>query len=270
VAALLFAAGAAHATAFTGPTISLRHGNVAEANPLASFMYFVPLISPAPVSATVSPGSAQRARFASATRHFTASSFAVTCEFEFVGPGTQESDFDLTPEIQRHERRLKQGGTLEHQLKSILVNGPGDVSVEIEGVISGNVRTVNEVRLHFNAQGQESPVTIALCDIRYAGGKFEPVNELMARVNALTFRRSAGIPKMEVSLASIKEKDEGNTLWQNFKGRVKGIAANFVLPPLPVEAVGNQAMLDFGLALASSSETFTFPLARNLVATGTR
>jgi hypothetical protein len=249
----------------------LRQGTgSAEANPLANFMYFVPLISPEPVSTAVLPGSEQWARFISASRHVTASTFTVTCEFEFVGPGTQESIFDLTREIRRHAEQLKAGKLLEHQLKSIVVNGPGIVSVEIEGTVSSGVRTVNEVRLHFNAHGQESPVTIALCDIQLAGGKYQPVNDLVARVNALTFRRAAGTPKMEVSLASIKEKDDGNTLWQNFKGRVKGIAANLVLPPLDVEVVGNQAMLDFGLALASSSETFTFPLAKNLVSAGSR
>jgi hypothetical protein len=45
---------------------------------------------------------------------------------------------------------------------------------------------------------------------------------------------------------------------------VTGEAANLFLPPLPVEQLGNRAMLDFGMALISGSPTFTFPRARNL------
>jgi hypothetical protein len=37
---------------------------------------------------------------------------------------------------------------------------------------------------------------------------------------------------------------------------------NLFIPPLTVEAVGHQAMLDFGQALASGARTFTFPCAK--------
>lgn len=72
------------------------------------------------------------------------------------------------------------------------------------------------------------------------------------------------MPRMEVTVASIKDKNAGDGLWQSFKGAVAGEAANMFLPPLPVEPVGNRAMLDFGSALTSGAPAFTFPRARNL------
>lgn len=192
-----------------------------------------------------------------------------TSEFEFSGSGLQQSVFDTGPEIRRHEARLKAGATLEHQLQSIVVNGPGRLSMEIQGVVSNDVPVVNEVRLKFNADGQDSPVTISLCDVRYINGDFRPVNEIVAKVNTLTFRRKPGTPKLEVGLAYVKNKDAGDSLWQSFKGKVKGVAANLLLPPLPIETIGNLAVLDFGLALVSNSPTFTFPRARNLVSAAT-
>jgi hypothetical protein len=123
---------------------------------------------------------------------------------------------------------------------------------------------VTEVRLRFNSRGHASPVSISLQDIGYHDGTIQFENEIVARVNALTFRRQAGPPKMEVTLASVKRKDAANSLWQNFVGGLKGAAANLLLPPLTVTADGHRAMLDFGLALAMQQPTFTFPFATRL------
>ena len=109
-----------------------------------------------------------------------------------------------------------------------------------------------------------SPVTISLEDIGWSNGVVRPQNEIVARVNQLTFLRKAGRPEMEVSLASVKPKSAGNGFWQNFVGGLKGMAANMFLPPLPVAADGHQAMMDFGLALAMQKPVFTFPVATRL------
>lgn len=188
----------------------------------------------------------------------------MTCEFEFTGTGSHQSIFDLEPAIRRHKRQLKAGGTTGRRLNSITVDGPGSGTIEVEGTISNNVETVSEVRLRFNAHGKTSPVSIGLCEIRYNDGEFRRVNEIVARVNALTFRRKPGPPKMEVTVASVKNKGAGNGLWQNLKGRVKGLAVNLLIDPLTVQAVGHRAMLDFGRALVSGAATFTFPHATNL------
>jgi hypothetical protein len=225
-------------------------------------MYFVPLISPEPVSSVTSPGSTQVARVLSAKRKSTANSFVVTCDFEFAGDGTQQSILDLEPNIRRHRRKLEAGGSTGRQLSTITVGGPGSGVVEVEGTISNKVEIVSEVRLRFNAHGKTSPIAIEICDVRYQEGEFRHVDEIIARVNSLTFNRKTGRPKMEVSVASVKKKNAGNSLWQNFKGSVVGMAVNLFIPPLTVEAVGHQAMLDFGQALASDARTFTFPSAK--------
>jgi hypothetical protein len=56
-----------------------------------------------------------------------------------------------------------------------------------------------------------------MCDIRRVNGEVRPANEIVARVNTLTFRRQPGPPTMEVSVASVKHKDAGDGFWQNLQ-----------------------------------------------------
>ena len=237
-------------------------------NPVSEFMYFVPLISLEPVSVVKSPGNTQRARMVSAVRSFKAKSFLVTCEFEFTGEGTQRNVFDHTEKIRRHERELKAGGLLDHQLGSINVEGAGSFSIEVEGTMTGRVPTVTEVRLRFNGHGRPSLVTIGLYDIRYLDGAIRLRNEKVARVNTLIFRRKPGSPKMDITVASVKRKDAGSNFWQNLVGGLKGTTVNLFLKPIAVDPAGNEAMLNFGFALASEAPAFTFPRATNLKAGG--
>src|SRR3974377_1647210 len=105
--------------AATGPTILLDYGgDQSPGNPMASFMYFVALISPEPVSSSTSPGSTQAARVLSTRRKGTVHSFVVTCEFEFTGDGSQQSILDLAPTIRRQERELRAGGSPGRLLSS--------------------------------------------------------------------------------------------------------------------------------------------------------
>ena len=252
-------------TAAQGPTLQLdcASGTLAG-SPVASFMYFVPLISPEPVSSLTNPGSTQSVRVFSARRRATANSFLTTCEFEFHGEGSHQSRFDLSDAIRRHERQLRQGGSLSRQLNCITVDGKGSGTMEVEGTVSNGVQLVTEVRLRFNAHGKASPVSIALSDIGYVDGEFKALKEMVAQVNTLTFRRKSGPPKMEVTVASVKKKGAGNSLWQSIKGSLAGAAVNLFIDPLTVTTIGHQAMLDFGQALVSGAPTFTFPLAKNL------
>jgi hypothetical protein len=247
----------------------LGYGGVGPPHILvAEFMYFVPLISPEPVSLINSPGNTQRARLVSATRSSTDRSFAMTCEFEFVGEGKQVNVIDHTDKLRRHERELKGGGSLSHQLGSINVQGAGLVRIEIEGTLREGVSTVTQVKVRFDAHGRPSPVTIGLHDIGYVEGAFRGRNETIARVNTLTFRRSAGVPRMGITVASVKPEGAGDTLWHNMVGGLKGTTVNLFLKPIPVEAAGNDAMLAFGSALVSKAPAFTFPRARNLKTDG--
>jgi hypothetical protein len=47
-------------------------------------------------------------------------------------------------------------------------------------------------------------------------------------------------------------------------GKVKATIANFLLNPPTVSRVGNETMLNFGLALMKKQTSFTFPKATNL------
>lgn len=250
-----------------GPTLRLDYGNnTTPANSVGDFMYFVPLISPEPVSVFTNAGNTQCARILSFHCQTNAATFEAVCEFEFTGKGSQQNKFDHTCLIQRREPQLKAGNPITHHLDAINVEGSGSGSVEIEGSADGAKWTVNEVRMRFNRRGQVSPVTIDLADICYRDGSVQSENAIVARVNMLVFKRKPGTPKMEVTLASIKSKSAGDSLWQNFIGGIKGATANLFLPPLTVEAEGHQAMLDFGLALATEKGVFTFPLASRLKA----
>jgi hypothetical protein len=130
--------------------------------------------------------------------------------------------------------------------------------------MSNAAPVVTEVRLRFNDAGKSSPVTIGLHDFRWVDGAVRAENAVVARVNTLTFKRTPGRPKMEVSVASVKRADAGNGLWQQFVGGVTGLAANLFLKPITVDRTGHEAMLAFGRAVATGETQFTFPRAKNL------
>jgi hypothetical protein len=227
-------------------------------------MYFVPLISPEQVAVLTNAGNTQCARVVSFHCHTNVTTFHTVCEFNFVGEGLQRSLFDHTFILKRREKELKSGKPLLHQLTAISVQGGGSGSVEIDGTLTNGQPAIQEIRLRFNSHGHPSPVSVDLQDIVMRDGAHYYENETVARVNALTFRQKAGPSKMEVTLASVKRADAGNGLWQNFVGGLKGAAANFLLPPLNITTNGQQAMMDFGLALALAKPAFTFPFAARL------
>ena len=249
----------------TGPTLNFNYGaGQPLANPLNKFMYFVPLISPELVSVFTNTGNSQYARVLSCDCQTNATTFHVTCEFDFVGEGLLRNDFDHVFTINLHDGELKAGKSLKHQIASISVQGTGTGSVEINGRLTNGVFTVTELKMKFNSHDHASPVNILLEDIYFRDGAVHFEDKTVARVNSLTFLQKAGEPKMEVTLASVKRADAGNGLWQNFIGDIKGAAANLLLPPLTVTTDGYQAMMDFGHALATRQTAFTFPYATRL------
>jgi len=249
----------------TGPTLRLDYNhNGPGGDPVSTFMYFVPLISPEQVTLSTNWGNTQSARVTSFIGHTNHATFSATCEFEFTGEGVQQDVFTHVVGIQRHEKQLQTTHLLAHQLSAITVAGAGSGSVEIEGVLTNGQPVVNEVRLRFNAHGRSSPVSITLEDIRVKNGDYVYENATVARVNALLFRRNTEHPKMEVTLGLVRKKDAPNTAWRNFLGGIRSAAANLFLPPLNVEPEGQQAMLDFGQALVNRQPEFTFPFATRL------
>ena len=136
------------AAAPTGPTLQFDYGQgQPQKNAVSKFMYFVPLISPDPVSVFTNAGNTQCARVLSLACQTNGNTFVATCEFEFTGTGFQQNIFDLTAKIKRRQNELQNGGIIKHALAAINVTGTGSGNVEIAGVITNGVRQVNQVRL---------------------------------------------------------------------------------------------------------------------------
>jgi hypothetical protein len=263
--AVVFLWTASSLAALTGPTLHFDYGSGRPpANPLHEFMYFVPLISPEQVSVSTNSGNTQAAKVLACHCQTNGAFFHATCEFEIVGEGWLQNAFDHAISVRKHEKELKAGKTLAHQLDAIMVQGSGSGSIEVEGVLADGLPAVTVVRMRFNNHGRISPVTICLHDLVLTNENLQLKNETVARVNLLVFRQKAGVPKMEISLASVKDKNTRDGLWGDFVGRLKGVVAGFLIPPITVAPDGHQAMMDFGLALAAGKESFTFPFAIRL------
>jgi hypothetical protein len=249
----------------TGPTLQLDYGQGSPAgNSICAFMYFVPLIATGPSTLCTNVGNTQCARVLSFGCKTNGGAFTATCEFEFTGSGSLQYLFDPTEYLKKREEELKSGVVLKHQLGSIQVDGDGRGRIEVAGSLTNGLPAANKVTIHFAAHGRASPVAVNLQDFAYRDGSVRMENKMVARVDSLVFQRASGPPKMEVILASIKQKEAGVNLWQNFVGRLKGATANFFLPPLDIKSEGQNTMLDFGAALAKQTPTFTFPLATRL------
>ena len=94
----------------TGPTLNLDYGDGKPLeNPLDQFMYFVPLISPDPISVSTNAGNTQCARVFSSECSTNGVSFHATREFEIIGEGVQQNVFDHTEAIHQHDKELKAG-----------------------------------------------------------------------------------------------------------------------------------------------------------------
>ncbi|MFW6163601.1 MAG: hypothetical protein ACODAJ_12590 [Planctomycetota bacterium] len=247
-----------------GPTIRLSYGgDGTPPNPMADFTYFVPLISPEPVDLAASPGNTQAVRVLSMHGDWDATSFCTRCDFEIVGRGCQRYTFDHAPRIRRSHALRREGGTLPRLLHFIHFEDGGRGCVETRGRVEGQVATVTEVVLRFGLDGP-SPVTVSIHDLRREGDNVVPRNAIVARVDALIFRRSDDPPRMGVTLGSVKPADAGESWWEKARGRIAARVANLVVKPLRVERIGRDALLAFGRALARREPTFTFPRAPNL------
>ena len=266
----------AGANDFNGPTVTLSYGgSTSEKNPFASFMYFVPLVSPTLVDVETSAGNEQMVSAVSYERKVGSRSFYVSFEFEMTGEGFHKYTFDPAEVIAAHVGSLKKGQTLANMIDYMRFEGPGFGRIEVRGTIStaspdspagrggGSTQIVNEVDLQFNARGRKSPVTLGLYTIKPVNGEYKYENrssQLIARVDTFIFKKTEGEPRMGIKLASV---DKASTPNGFFAGVIGAIANLFINPPR-VDKLGNDTMLDFGLALFNEKPSFTFPKAKNL------
>ena len=261
-------------TAVSGPTITLHSDNEqVRENAAADFMYFVRLISPAPVTVSHSPGNTQKVKVLSITRNVHERKllplarnvddreFTATAEVEFSGSGSFQYLFDQTGYIEGNRPSIHAGTPLTCLLEDISVNDGGFAKIDVSGVVNHQEFTIAKFTISFNHRGQRSPVTISLYDIEKRAGKLSRCNEIVATVDTLTFWNTAERPKMGVTVASIKDKGADDGAWKNFIAAAKGTVANILVEPICIEPIGNQTVLAFGLAIVSQSPTFTFPNA---------
>lgn len=247
-----------------GPTLLLGYSKETfQPNPIASFMYFVPLIAPTQVDNISSVNNEQQVGIIS--HHFETNSktFHLVCEFEISGTGFHENTFDPAGMIAAHTDELRKGQTLTHLLDYIKFDGQGLGIIEVKGQAIDSVNIVTEVSMQFNAKGRQSPVTIGLYDIKPKEGVYyyeNRSNPVVARVNTLAFKKTEKKPKMGIRVASISKREGVEGFW----GRIKGAIANLLIEPPKIEELGNTTMLEFGQTLVKKDSTFTFPIAKNI------
>lgn len=247
----------------SGPTIVLGYDENSKSNPIFSFMYFVPMISPTMVEMEISANCLQKGRFVSHKIEHDDNSFTVISEFEIKGTGYYKNCFDPEEIIKWQLIHRNEGDRLTKILDYIKFEGQAFGRLEISGTITNGIKDVTKVKAYFNNKDTKSPVTIGFYDIYAENGEFKyanATNQTVVRINALTFRKGEGEPKMEVEIASVAQNEECDSYWANLKGKI----ATFFLAPLEINYEGNQSMLEFGLALAEKKESFTFTKAKNL------
>jgi hypothetical protein len=232
-------------------------------NPIASFMYFVPLIAPTLVDNISSVNNEQQVGIISHKITADSKSFHVVCDFEILGSGFHMNTFDSAGMIEAHTDELEKGESLTNMLDYIKFDGDGYGIIEVKGEITGSTKAVTEVSLQFNARGHKSPVTIGLYDIKPKDGQYKyenRTNQVVARVNTLIFKKTEKPPHMGIKVASVAKKSGS----EGFFSRIKGKIANLFIKPPKVDKLGNTTMLEFGYALLQKNTTFTFPKAKNI------
>lgn len=248
----------------SGPTILLTYSeDDLKKNPIGSFMYFVPLISPTRVDIEMDANSNQQTGIISCERKITSESFHVTCEFKLLGKGYHKNIFDPAGTINAETGALKKGESLANVLDYIKLEGEGFGRIDIKGTVDGDTSIVTEVDLIFNGRGHKSPVTVGIYDIKPQGGEYRyenRSNRIVARVNSLTFRKTEKTPRMGIKVASITGAAKSEGLFSGIKGSI----ANLFIAPTKVTKLGNDTMLAFGCALMKQEPTFTFPKATNI------
>jgi len=250
-----------------GPTIQLCCKGKKE--PLANFMYFVPLISPVSVTSETSKNTSQSGYVISCKKpEIKKNSFFASCEFRMEGEGFHINNFDHKEMIERNEKDVSKGAPIKNILDYIKFEGEGYGRIEIMGNIDKSAITVTRVDVHFNARGSKSPVIAGLYSVKSVNGKYEyenSYNSKVARINALIFRKSPTIPKMQINLAAVGSSGKSLGAMAGITGKI----ANLFIDPIEITELGNKEMLALGLALYEEKAEFTFPKAKNLKAKNT-
>jgi hypothetical protein len=250
-----------------GPTVYLfdKNGGYPD-NTLSDFMYFVPLVSPVPISAVTSQNNTQGGHILTYESGQTKDSFYVACEFRMEGEGFYLNEFDDDAMVEWNIKSIDNKKVLKNILDYIKFEGEGYGEIEAKGTTSGSAMMVEKVEVRFNARGAESPVTVGLYDVdtsKKTDGHYRQYNKKVARIMTLTFNRSEAVPKLELKISAVGKDEESLGTWAH----IKGFLGNFFIEPIEIDKLGNNTMLEFGLSLYKKNATFTFPKAKNLKST---
>lgn len=247
-----------------GPTVFLfnKSGGYPD-NTLADFMYFVPLISPVPVSASTSENNAQGGHLLSYESDTNSDSFYVACDFRMEGDGFYINTFDKDAMVEWNIKSAGNKKVLKHILDYIKFEGKGYGRIEARGTIKGSKKTVEKVEVRFDARDAESPVTVGLYDVdvtKKKDGHYTRYNKKVARITTLKFERTDRAPKMDLNVSAVGKDEDSLGTWAH----ITGFFGNFFIEPIEIAPIGNNTMLEFGLSLYNKQATFTFPKAQNL------
>jgi hypothetical protein len=246
-----------------GPTIMLSYDTIKPLKaPTASFLYFIPLISPTLVSTQISRNNHQQAMFTSYEKNVVLNSFTLSCDFELQGNGFFIDIFDPNGVISTFPEEVKKNVPVSNILDYIRLEGDGFGRIDVKGTIVDSNATVTQVDVRFGTKGK-SPVTIGLYSVKSENGQYKyenRYNEIVAKVATLTFKKTDGAPKMGIEVVSVNKASRPNS----YIGRVKGFIVNFFIPPVEISKIGNDNMLKFGQALLNKQTSFTFPKATNI------
>ncbi len=251
----------------SGPTVVLSYdsdSDSAEPNRIASFAYFVPLISRTPVERLTSANNTQEVGIISFQKTVHDQSFHVSCKFSMQGQGFHQTTYCPAEMIAFRLDALGGGQPLKGVLNYIKFEGAGFGRMDIRGTIRGSIETVTAINMQFDEDGRQSPVTVGLYDIKPNNGqyKFEDrTKEVIVRVNMLAFERSVTSPTVDVGVESIMNASSS----EGILARIKGVIANQFLKPPRISTLGNETMLDFGFAILNQQPEFTFPAAINII-----
>jgi hypothetical protein len=248
-----------------GPTVDLRSNGEYHENPVDEFMYFVPLISPVDVTIEISANNKQVGNLVSYEGRKTDKNFYASCEFRMKGDGYYTNYFDPNGMLEWNMEETKRGKTLKNILDYIKFEGEGYGRVDVKGKFTDSGKVVTNVDVHFDARSEKSPVTVGLYTLKPVDGEYDykdRYNMMVARVRTLSFEKSDAVPEMAIKVGAVGSDEDSLGGWEQFKG----FLANFLIKPIKVDKDGNQAMLDFGLALYEEYEEFTFPKATKLKA----
>ena len=137
-------------------------------------MYFVPLVAPIPLIWKSAPITSSRHGILSYDKKVTQKTFYVTANLKCREWLFHKYTFDA-PEviIATFRAEMKAGETLTQTPLIILsLKDEGMGRIEVKGTIDDSVKTVTEVKTHFNAGGLKSPVTIGLYDVEPENGQY--------------------------------------------------------------------------------------------------